>query len=196
VSVQSALLAVLTTGPAYGSQLQAEVLARAAHRRQLNAGQVYATLDRLVDQGRATPAGTTDDGLPLYALTETGRSAADTWLSSGPDTQRPDWDEMLDQVLVAASMEAAEPLAVISDYAAAWRASIASLRVQSDAGTADDAEREGAALEAAADDAAVLRAEAALVWLEGIRERLTEDRTAYTLHRSSARPRRGRPAAG
>src|SRR3979490_3172014 len=84
MSVQNAFLALLSLGPAYGSQLQAEFLARAAHRRQLNAGQVYSTLDRLTDQGLVESAGSTDDGLPLYALTDAGREQALAWLSEGP----------------------------------------------------------------------------------------------------------------
>src|SRR4051794_41777074 len=86
MSVQIGFLALLTQGPAYGSQLQSEFLCRAAHRRQLNPGQVYSTLDRMMDQGLVASAGATDDGLPLYQLTESGRLAATTWLTEGRRT--------------------------------------------------------------------------------------------------------------
>src|SRR5947209_12499532 len=120
MSVQNGFLALLTQGPAYGSQLQSEFLCRAAHRRQLNPGQVYSTLDRMSDQGLVASAGATDDGLPLYALTEAGRSTAAEWLSSGPLDGRPDWDEMQDQVLIAASLEGVDARAIVDGYRAAY----------------------------------------------------------------------------
>jgi len=184
MSVQNGFLALLTQGAAYGSQLQNEFLARAAHRRQLNAGQVYSTLDRMTDQGLIEPAGTTEDGLPLYALTEAGRAAAREWLTSGPRDARPDWDEMQDQVLVAASLAGADAIAVVEDYRAAFAERIRELSHDADSRAL-----------LAANRAAELGAKAAIEWLDEVAAALTAHPGALVQHRSPERPRRGRRPA-
>ncbi|WP_426515018.1 PadR family transcriptional regulator [Diaminobutyricibacter sp. McL0618] len=182
MSVQNAFLALLSLGPAYGSQLQAEFLSRAAHRRQLNAGQVYSTLDRLTDQGLVEPAGTTDDGLPLYALTDAGRVQAVALLSRGPEDSRPDWDEMQDQVLVAASIEAADATQVVADYRRSFTEKIRELEHDADTRAV-----------LAANRAAELGARAAIEWLDEVASALKDDPTVLLQERSTERPRRGRP---
>jgi DNA-binding PadR family transcriptional regulator len=182
MSVQNAFLALLSLGPAYGSQLQSEFLARAAHRRQLNAGQVYSTLDRLTDQGLVESAGATDDGLPLYALTDAGREQAMFWLTRGPADTRPDWDEMQDQVLVAASLDDANALQVIADYRGSFTEKIRELDHDADTRAV-----------LAANRAACLGARAAIEWLDEVERALTDDPSVLFQERSTERPRRGRP---
>jgi len=181
MSVQNAFLALLTEGSAYGSQLQTEFLARAAHRRQLNAGQVYSTLDRMTDQGLVEPAGTTEDGLPLYALTASGLVQAQEWVTSGPTDGRPDWDEMQDQVLMAASLTTGDAPAVIADYRAAYVEKIRELTHDADSRAL-----------LAANRAAELGAKAAIEWLDEVSKALTAHPDALVQHRSPERPRRGR----
>lgn len=182
MSVQSAFLALLTLGPAYGSQLQGEFLSRAAHRRSLNAGQVYSTLDRMTDQGLVESAGATDDGLPLYALTPEGAEHASGWLTSGPaEGSRPDWDEMQDQVLIAASLADADATVVLADYRRAFSEKIRELAHDADS-------RAGLA----ANRAAELGALAALEWIDEVAAALTAHPDAFVQHRSPERPRRGR----
>ncbi|MES2170284.1 MAG: PadR family transcriptional regulator, partial [Actinomycetota bacterium] len=65
MSVRDGLLAILTLGPAYGLQLHSELTTRAPHRKPVNVGQIYGTLDRLVKQHLIEPAGFTEDALPL-----------------------------------------------------------------------------------------------------------------------------------
>jgi DNA-binding PadR family transcriptional regulator len=182
MSVQNAFLALLTLGPAYGSQLQAEFLARAAHRRQLNAGQVYSTLDRLTDQGLVASAGATEDGLPLYALTDAGREQATAWLTTGPADSRPDWDEMQDQVLVAASLAGADALQIVDDYRRSFTEKIRELEHDADTRAA-----------LAANRAADLGARAAISWLDEVDAALRDDPAVLLQERSTERPRRGRP---
>lgn len=185
MSVQNGFLALLTQGAAYGSQLQNEFLARAAHRRQLNAGQVYSTLDRMTDQGLIASAGATDDGLPLYALTPDGETQARTWLSTGPRDSEPDWDEMQDQVLIAASIQGAEPGTIVADYRAAYAERIRALTHEADSRAL-----------LAANRAAELGASAAIEWLDEVAAALDTHPDVLVQPRSPERPRRGRrPAA-
>jgi hypothetical protein len=57
VSVRDGILAILSMGPAYGLQLHSELTSRAPHRKPVNVGQIYGTLDRLAKQGLIEPAG-------------------------------------------------------------------------------------------------------------------------------------------
>lgn len=185
MSVQNGFLALLTQGPAYGSQLQSEFLCRAAHRRQLNPGQVYSTLDRMTDQGLVASAGATEDGLPLYELTPAGREAAAAWLSSGPAEGRPDWDEMQDQVLIAASLDGVDALVVVDGYREAYAERIRYLTHEADSRAL-----------LAANRAAELGAKAAIEWLDEVAAALRAHPGALVQPRSAERPRRGRrPAA-
>lgn len=181
MSVQNGFLALLTQGPAYGSQLQSEFLCRAAHRRQLNPGQVYSTLDRMTDQGLVASAGATDDGLPLYELTESGRLAATAWLTAGPADGRPDWDEMQDQVLIAASLAHADAGAIVDGYREAYAERIRYLSHEADSRAL-----------LAANRAAELGAKAAIEWLDEVAAALGAHPAALVQHRSPERPRRGR----
>jgi DNA-binding PadR family transcriptional regulator len=180
MSVQNGFLAVLTQGAAYGSQLQNEFLARAAHRRQLNAGQVYSTLDRMTDQGLIEPAGTTDDGLPLHTLTAAGAAQARTWLTTGPVAE-PDWDEMQDQVLIAASISGADPVAIVAHYRAAYSERLRELTHDADSRAL-----------LAANRAAELGAFAAVEWLDEVAAALESHPDVLLQPRSPERPRRGR----
>ncbi len=181
MSVQFGFLAILTQGPAYGSQLQSEFLLRAAHRRQLNAGQVYSTLERMVRQGLVRPDGKTEDGLPLYALTDAGSAQAHTWLTGGSLNARPDWEEMQDQVLIASSIAGAKPAAVVGGYRAVLAERIRGLSHDADSRALLTANR-----------AAELGAKAALAWLDEVAATLAAHPDALVQPRSPERPRRGR----
>ncbi|MCM6764260.1 PadR family transcriptional regulator [Rathayibacter sp. ZW T2_19] len=117
MSVRDGLLALLTLGPAYGLQLHSELLDRAAHRRRVNVGQIYSTLDRLRERGLVVSAGATEDGLPLHALTDEGRVEAVAWLHGDGASAQEDWDDVLDRILLASSLEEADLEAVLSAYA-------------------------------------------------------------------------------
>jgi DNA-binding PadR family transcriptional regulator len=178
LSVRGGILAVLTLGPAYGQQLHGELLFRAAHRASINVGQIYATLDRLLTSGRVERAGETDDGLPLYALSESGQAEAEAWLA-GRDELDTDWTEMLDRVLVASSISV-RAVALVDRYAEFWTLSGAGAE-----------EAVGPAEYAAA--AARELAGAALRWLEAVRPAAASGELVRPLRED--RPRRGRRPA-
>ncbi|MFC0678158.1 PadR family transcriptional regulator [Lysobacter korlensis] len=118
MSLRDSLLVVLTLGPAYGYQLHAEVVERTRRSAALNPGQVYSTLDRLARDELLRPAGTTHDGLPLYALTDAGHGAAANALAT---PRGPDFAAMVDHVLLAQSVPGADVAGLIAAYRTVWR---------------------------------------------------------------------------
>ena len=186
MSVRESLLAVLTLGPAYGAQLHAELLSRLGHRRDINVGQIYATLDRLGKNALVRDSGTTSDGLPLYELTSAGRLAAREWLSVVGPAQL-DWNEMLDQLLVASSLPGVNLDMLLAQHRELWAAP---LLQQVEPESVQDA------LATASEDE--LRA-AALRWLDACERAAgaaAAGGAAISRPLSDARPRRGRrPAA-
>lgn len=182
MSVRNGLLAVLTLGPAYGAQLHTELGERLGHRRTVNIGQVYATLDRLGVQGLVRAAGVTDDGLPLYRITDEGRGVVDSALSSAPDGA-PDWAEMLDAVLLATSLPGVDARELLQSYRERWAAASGAVIVD----TVPQARL--------ASDATAALAEAAIRWLDGVADELAGGGTSLARAYSAARPRRGRPIA-
>jgi len=177
------MLAILTLGPAYGSQLLGEFHRRAVHRPSVNVGQAYTTLDRLTKQGLVEPIGKTADGLTLYALTEAGRSAAELWLRHAPTAiGGDDWQEMLDRVLIARSLPNHPHHELVDSYVRSWRQRLAGGTLAADSASPDD--KEGTALVSHAD---ALIATAAISWLQHV-----SDASATGLHYSDTKPRRGR----
>jgi len=181
MSVRSGILGVLTLGPAYGLQLHSEISARAPHRGQVNVGQIYGTLDRLLKQGRIERAGSTADALPLYALTPSGRDEALAWIT-GTAPVDTDWTEMLDRVLIASTVPSGDLDAVIDSYCRHWTALIASVE-----------DPDLASATTLADAATAELAGAALRWLARARDTAGSGTLVRPL--TVARPRRGRPAA-
>lgn len=199
MAVRDALLALLTVGPAYGFQLHGGLAARTGGRRSINVGQTYATLERLQKQGLVQPAGTTDDGLPLYGLTNAGAAAARSWLEGTDAAGADPWDETVDRVLIARSLPAVDADAVLAAERSRWErrrnaASGAGAVEIAAAGSLDeaDAAREGerrlVALVTAAERS---RAEAVLGWLDAVS---SQERLPFASR--AERPKRGRrPAA-
>ncbi|WP_154344856.1 PadR family transcriptional regulator [Agromyces kandeliae] len=192
MAVRDALLVLLVNGPAYGFQLHGDLAARTGGRRVVNAGQTYATLDRLTTQGLVEPAGSTDDGLPLHRLTPAGRVAADAWLSGADGAGADPWHESVDRVLIAVSMPSVDAEPVIDAERERWRRrrdrAGASAAAGGRAGDADPRAR----LAAAATTAEIARADAMLAWLGGI---VASDLDAAAFAPSTERPRRGRRPA-
>lgn len=180
MSIPLGFLAILTDGPAYGSQLHSEFVYRAAHRDHLNAGQVYSTLERLRKHQLIRSAGTTVDDLPLYELTPAGKDRAQRWLSGDDVAGFTSWDEVEDQVLISASLPHGHPTTVIARYLASVESELpvsvmATNRAQS-----------------AAASARTFQLRALITWLTLVAEQLDADPSAFLLPRAAERPRRGR----
>jgi DNA-binding PadR family transcriptional regulator len=193
VAVRDALLVLLLDGPAYGFQLHGGLAARTGGRREVNVGQTYATLDRLTAQGLIEPAGTTDDGLPLYRTTSSGRAAAAAWLAGADAAGADPWHETIDRVLIALSLPGVDATPILAGERARWAERRADAERLAAGRAASTAEATGpASLAALADRADLARADAALAWLETVGR---ADAAALEVAPSSERPRRGRRPA-
>lgn len=185
MSVRDGLLAILTLGPAYGLQLHSELASRTPHRKPVNVGQIYGTLDRLTKSQHLTAAGTTSDALPLYALTSLGRHAADQWMRVPATAALPDWTEMLDQVLLTSSIDPALAKSLAEDYRRWWETDRLAAQHAGDLDSATDAHLAFVAREA--------QGVAALAWLGAAIAALSNFDTFRPL--SAVRPKRGRKSA-
>jgi DNA-binding PadR family transcriptional regulator len=189
VAVRDALLVLLLNGPAYGFQLHGGLAERTGGRREVNVGQVYSTLDRLRGRGLVESAGATDDGLPLYRITASGRAAAEAWLE-GDDAMGADpWHESVDRVLIALSMPPVEGSRVVEAERSRWggRRDAAAAVLRSRDGSRGTSARQGLArLSAVAD---LMAAEAALRWIDEV---TAADAAELAFAPSAERPRRGR----
>jgi DNA-binding PadR family transcriptional regulator len=187
MSVRDGLLAILTLGPAYGLQLHTELMSRAPHRKPVNAGQVYGTLERLGRQGLLHVVGATIDGLPLYALTPSGETAAAAWMSQADARSLPEWTEMLDQILITSSVDSPAATQLVRAYRQWWEHYLAVSRGRT---VTDVGQNAGVKLALRAREAQSL---SALDWLAAADATLAEGHTGRPL--SGDRPKRGRKPA-
>jgi DNA-binding PadR family transcriptional regulator len=176
MAVREALLGILTLGHAYGLQLHAELGARAPHRAKTNVGQVYGTLDRLTTAGLVIHQGLTTDGLPLYALTDAGRSEAVSWLEGVSLTSLPEWADVQDQVLISSS--------VSEKHAALLTQKLNTLLESSPSSSAQTPAQH------LNEQANQRYREAVSSWLADVQAAVIQPQPSYAL----GRPKRGRPA--
>ena len=191
MSIRDSLLAILTLGPAYGLQLHGELEMRAPHRVPVNVGQIYSTLDRSIRAGLVESAGSTTDGLPLYRLTLDGERAAVMWMSPTSVDSVPAWPDLLDQVLVTATISTSRSRLIVDALISVLSVGDESADKLEAAGRIDPIGHAAAAARAA-------QADAALTWLCGTARELVDGTVARReVERavSAQRPRRGRPAS-
>ena len=177
MSVRSGILAVLSLGPAYGSQVHGEVETRMHRVGQINVGQIYSTLDRLQSQGFVMSEGMTRDGLPLYALTARGRVEVETLVSTADAGCT--WSDFVGHVLLVASL----PGVPVDDLLRAYREAF--LEDEPPAGGTSEEP-----LAALGQKASRILSGSALAWLDEVQQVLSTTELARPL--ASMRPRRGR----
>jgi DNA-binding PadR family transcriptional regulator len=177
MSVRSGILAVLSLGPAYGSQVHGEVETRMHRVGSINVGQIYSTLDRLQSQGCVVNEGMTDDGLPLYALTPLGRTEVEAWLTQAD--VRAGWSDFVGHVLLVASLPGS-PIEVLLE---AYRNAFGEAPAERNEPTREPL----ALLSERADE---IQSNSALQWLDDVQLALKGADLARPL--GSLRPRRGR----
>lgn len=166
MSVPDGLLVLLRDEPKHGYQLATDLAERTAGRWTVNTGQVYTTLDRLGRDGFVTD----DEPDPVDArrrrvrLTDAGWERARAWLQQAPADASPR-DDLVLRVLLAAAASPEEALGVIDTVRAALLDRLRAVRREQRAG--DDG-----LLAALAADAAAVRLESDIRWLDLSEERL------------------------
>ncbi|MCI0576751.1 MAG: PadR family transcriptional regulator [Chloroflexi bacterium] len=102
MSVQHAMLALLSERPKFGLQLQQEFESRTGKVWPLNVGQVYSTLQRLERDGLIEYDDEEAKGSQKgYRITPAGRGELTEWLRTPPELEPPPRDELVIKVLVA-----------------------------------------------------------------------------------------------
>ena len=178
--ISSAILALLTQGNAYGLQLRNELDSRLRREKSTNVGQIYKSLDRLMESGHIVQSELTHDGLPLYALTDSGKASAQQWLFSPQVDERNQWETMVLQIMIARSLVGVESEPLLAAFHSFWQSRLLAAQEAFAHDMSSD-------LRSSADEQLSL---AALSWLDRVRE--TSD-SGWAL--STLRPARGRPAA-
>ncbi|WP_049569893.1 PadR family transcriptional regulator [Streptomyces sp. SBT349] len=113
MSIRFGLLALLESGPRYGSQLRADFESRTGATWPLNIGQVYTTLGRLERDGLIVPEGGGEAKQQLYAITAEGRQELAGWFSSPVDRTQPSRDELAIKLAMAVGSPRADVSRII-----------------------------------------------------------------------------------
>lgn len=194
MSVRQSLLAILDQGPCYGYQLRAEFDRRTGSTWPLNVGQIYNTLERLDRDGLVEKGDTDDQGHVYWQITEDGRAAVRDWLHSPVERTAGTRDELAIKLAVAATLPGVDAAEVIQRQRHASLAQLQELNRAKYAGP-DPAGPEELAWSLVV-DSMIFAAEAEVRWLDHTEQRLARHpRHALALELSTARPKRGRPAA-
>jgi DNA-binding PadR family transcriptional regulator len=176
VSVRHAMLALLSEGPKYGTQLRDEFEARTGEVWPLNAGQVYTTLQRLERDGLIATApdveGGEDSTQKPYRITAGGSAELAHWLRTPPDLSTPPRDELVMKVLVALRV----PDTDVRDVIQAHRRYLVELMQRWTRIKEDDA-GEDLNMQLAV-DAELFRLHGVTAWLDAAEARIARVRTA------------------
>lgn len=170
MAVREGLLVLLAEGERHGYQLKTDWETATGGTWKVNVGQVYTTLDRLVRDGLVT---VDDDGdQKRYALTTHGREALAAWWDEPIAAAALSRDGLVAHVLLAAHAGRELALDVITRHRNALTRQLQSLR----RGSGPSSDRTLA--ETLALDAALVRIESNLRWLDRCEQRLLSEPTA------------------
>ena len=166
MSVPDGLLTLLRDGPKHGYQLASDFAERTAGVWSLNTGQVYTTLDRLSRDGfvAAEEGDDADSRRRPWRLTPAGRERAERWLASAP-APTTDRDDLVLRVMLAAAVDPTAALAVVDGQRHQLVARLQEIRRRQRAAS-------GELLARLAADAAAVRVESDLRWLDLAEQRL------------------------
>lgn len=194
MSVRQSLLAILDQGPCYGYQLRAEFDRRTGSTWPLNVGQIYNTLERLDRDGLVEKGDTDDQGHVYWQITAAGRIQVRDWLDSPVERAVGTRDELAIKLAIAATLPGVDVAQVIQRQRHASLAQLQELNRAKYAGQNPDGPEELAW--SLVVDSMIFAAEAEVRWLDHTEQRLAlHPRRALALELSTARPKRGRPAA-
>jgi DNA-binding PadR family transcriptional regulator len=194
MSVRQSLLAILDQGPCYGYQLRAEFDRRTGSTWPLNVGQIYNTLERLDRDGLVEKGDTDDQGHVYWQITPAGRAEVRDWLDSPLTRGTGTRDELAIKLAVAATLPGVDVTEVIQAQRRASLAQLQELNCATYVGSDPDGPEELAW--SLVVDSMIFAAEGEVRWLDHTEQRLAlHPQHAMTLELSTAKPKRGRPAA-
>ena len=104
MSISHSILAILSLGDCHGYQIRSEIESRTGAAWQINVGQIYATLDRLERDELVLAEVANSEGQIRYAITEKGRAAAETWLTSAVERSPISRDELSMKLALAVTL--------------------------------------------------------------------------------------------
>ena len=202
MSVRHSILALLDQAPNYGYQLKAEFERRTGGSWPVNVGQVYATLDRLERDGLVEQTETDADGHVFYAITDSGRAEARTWLTTAVPRATTTRDELAIKLALAVTLPGIDAEAIIHAQRSATLATLQSLTRSKIAGGDPDTIDEFSWQLVV--DALIFQAEAEVRWLDHSEARIARLKAAGLAATAPAAlatpttsttdpPRRGRP---
>ena len=174
MTIRRSILAILDEGPCYGNQLRTEFERRTGGIRALNAGQVYATLDRLERDGLVGKH-VAASGQATYAVTAEGSRRARQWLAEPADD-----DEFALKLALASTLSRADAVALVHTQRAHIAAELAAARAEPASGPRHIVV-----------SALIAGGEAQLAWLDTIEPTVA---AAVSLPLEAEPPKRGRPA--
>jgi DNA-binding PadR family transcriptional regulator len=195
MTVRQSVLAILDQGPCYGYQLRAEFDRRTGGMWPLNVGQIYQTLERLERDGMVAKSRSDREGRAYYEITDAGRAAVATWLSSPVERQAAARDELAVKLAVAATLPGVDVAAVVAAQRAGTLAALRELGRDREA-LGEPRSPEDLA-QALITDARLRQLEGELRWLDEAEARLATAAAggvAGPLELSTEVPKRGRPA--
>lgn len=187
LSVKHGLLGILAVRPCHGYELKTEFDQLTGGLWELNVGQVYSTLERLLKDGliATLPSEPGGEDRRVYEPTPQGLAELDAWLSEPPTRARPLRDELYVHLglLLERDLPAARQL--IEQQRRLYHLQMADLTRQklqlSRASTADRLRQQplgpprGGRWRELVLDAALLHLEADLKWMDHCEERLQTD---------------------
>lgn len=115
MSVRNALLALVSQQPAGVYRLKQMFEEQTCGAWPLNIGQVYQTMQRLERDGHVTSHGETNAGRDseVFELTDSGRELLTQWWTSPVRRERPERDELVMKLAVAAADPGVDVAALI-----------------------------------------------------------------------------------
>jgi DNA-binding PadR family transcriptional regulator len=197
VTVRRGILALLLAGPKHGYQIKIEYDALLGAPKPLNVGQVYSTLERLARNGLVVELMEAPDGdeevdgrRRRFELTEDGRDEMGDWFANPvPFENVAGPDELSAKVMLALGSAGVDELDVIRSERTALVERLQSIRREMRA--AENLSRQMAV------DAAAVRLEADIGWLDRCEERIRGARADVADHKTGrvrARTTRGKKA--
>ena len=190
MTVRRSLLAILDLGPCYGYQLRSEFERRTGGTWQLNAGQVYTSLERHERDGLVVKKDSDGNGHVYFEITDAGRAELRSWLDSAVDRNAETRDELAIKLAMAATLPDVDALAIIDTQREATEAYLAKLRQVSFTG-ADGPEQ---LVWSVVQDRKIFAVESEIRWLDYTAERLRNHPHTIGLAIDTTLPKRGRPA--